>query len=104
MDDALIRMAETVELDVMFLAILYERLNLDAGQFLFDGEMLIQGRDVVVRGGYDLRRPEDFDAAFFEAFEGLRAGDFVDEMFVDVKHGRAAVDGFDDMPVPDFFK
>ena len=66
--------------------------------------MLVDGGNVVVGGGYDLLRAEDFQSAVFQSFECLGAGDLVDKMFVDVEDGGAAVDGFDDVAVPDLFK
>jgi len=43
---------------MMFLAILYESLYLNTGQFFLNGKVLIQGRDVMVGGSDDLVRPE----------------------------------------------
>jgi hypothetical protein len=102
--DALVGMAEAVELDVMFFAVLDELLDLDAGELFLDGKVLVQGRHVMIRGGYDLFGPEDLDAAFVESVEGLRTGDFMYEVSVDIEYGGAALDGFDDVTVPDLFK
>jgi hypothetical protein len=88
----------------MFFAVLYQLLYLDAGQFFLDRQMLVERGYVMVRGGYDLFRPEHFQSTFFEAFEGLRAGDLVDEMPVDIEDGGPAVDSFDDVTVPDLFE
>jgi hypothetical protein len=66
--------------------------------------MLIQGGYIVICGSDDLCRAEQLHPAFFEAFEGLRAGDLMDKMFIDVEYGGAAVNCFDDMTVPDLFE
>jgi hypothetical protein len=58
----------------------------------------------VVCCGNDLSGTEDFEAPVVDAFEGLGAGDLVDEVFVDVEYGGAALNAFDDVPVPDLFE
>jgi hypothetical protein len=64
----------------------------------------VQGRNIVIGSGNDLFGAEDFEAPVLNAFEGLGAGDLVDEMFVNVKYGRSSVNSFDDVPVPDLLK
>ena len=88
----------------MILAVFDQCLDLDPGEFLFDGEVLVESRDVVIGGGDDLFWAENFDAAFFETFKSLRAGDLVDEVFIYIYNGRAAVDGSHDVTVPDLFE
>src|SRR5207247_9791822 len=59
------------------------------------------GRVVVGRGDDGADAP-DLAAGLAQAFKGLRAGDFVHQMPVDVEDGGAVFFGVDDMLVPDF--
>jgi hypothetical protein len=89
---------------MMIFAILDQLLHLDAGKFLLDGQVLIDGGHIMVGGGDDLVRPENFDTASLQAFESLGAGDLMDKMPVDIEYGGAALDRADDVAVPDLFK
>ena len=89
---------------MMVFAVLDQLLYLDAGQLLFDRQMLIDGGDIVVGGGNDLYRTEDFDTTPLQSFEGLRTRDLMNKMAVDIEHGGPAFDGSDDVTVPDLFK
>jgi hypothetical protein len=89
---------------MVLLAVIDQFLDLDPGQLFFYGQVLIEGRDVMVGGGYDALGAEERESSVLEAFEGLGAGNLVDEMFVDIQYGGAAVNGLDDVPVPDLFK
>ena len=59
--------------------------------------MLVERRNIVIGGGDDLFGAEYFQAAFLKPFECLRAGDFMNKMFIDIQYRRAVVDGFNDM-------
>lgn len=63
-----------------------ELLHLYPGEFILDGKVLLQCRNVMIRRSNDLLRAEYFHASFLQALKGLRAGDFVNEMFVDIQH------------------
>jgi len=56
----------------------------------------------VVRRGDDRRHAPGLAPRQLEAFEGLRAGDFVHQVAVYVEQGRAVVLDMDDMAVPEF--
>ena len=58
------------------------------------------GGRVVVGGGDDRADAPDLAPGQAQAFEGLRAGDLVHQVAVDVEHGRAVVLGVDDVFVP----
>jgi hypothetical protein len=60
------------------------------------------GGRVVVGGGHDGADAPYFAPGLAQAFKGLRTGDFVDQMAVDVEDGGAVFFGVDDVFVPDF--
>ena len=62
------------------------------------------GGDVVVDGGDVAVGAAELAAGEAEAFEGLRAGDLVDELEVDVEDGGLAGGLGDDVVLPDFFE
>ena len=66
--------------------------------------MLVERGNVVIGGGHYLLWPEHFQTALFETFESLRAGDFVNKMFVNIQNSRATVNFPDDVLFPDLFK
>ena len=59
---------------------------------------------VVVGRGDGQFRPADFAAGQPQAFERLRAGDFVDQVQIDVEDRLLARLGMDDVVVPDFLE
>ena len=62
------------------------------------------GGDVVVDGGDGAIGAADLAAGEAEALEGLRGGDLVDELQVDVEDGGLACGFDDDVLLPDFFE
>ena len=62
------------------------------------------GGDVVVYGGDVALGMAERAVGEAEAFEGLRAGDFVDQLEVDVEDGGLAGGFGDDVLLPDFFE
>ena len=58
------------------------------------------GRGVVVGGGHNRAHPPDFAASLANAFKGLRAGDFMHQMTVNIQNSRAVFFGMDDVFVP----
>ena len=92
-DDALAVGAERVERDAELGAVALERLDLDAADsssLMRRGDRRAVGRDVVVGGGERAVRAADLAAGEPQAVEGLRAGDLVDEVQVDVDAGPGA--------------
>ena len=85
-DDALAVGADRVERDAELLAVALERLDLDARELVADarGDRRAVGRHVVVGGGERAVGAADLAAGEPQALEGLRAGDLVDEVQVDV--------------------
>jgi len=71
---------------------------------VLDVEPVGVGRDVVVHGREGQFGAANFAAGHAQSFEGLRAGDLVDEVAVDVEQDRSVIEGFDDVAVPEFFK
>ena len=63
-------------------------------------EFPARGGGVVVGGGYDGADAPDLAPGLADALKRLRAGDFVDQMAVDVEDGGAVFLGVDDMLVP----
>ena len=64
----------------------------------------MRGGDVVVDGGDGAIGAAHLAAGEAEAFEGLRRGDLVDQLQVDVEQRRLALGRDDDVLVPDFFE
>ena len=57
----------------------------------------------MVRGGESQVGAADFQTARAQAFEGLRGGDFMDQVQVDVEQRRSAGLLVDDVGIPEFF-
>ena len=89
---------------MVFFAVFYQLLYLAAGEFVFDGQVLVDGGNVVVGGGYYLLGAEYFHAPFLYPFKRLGAGHLVYEMLINVQHGGTAADGFNNVLIPNFFK
>ena len=98
-DDALAAAAEVVEGDAELAAVLAHGFDLAPGHGFVD-IVLIDGGDVVVEGGEGEVGAADGSAGEAEAFEGLGAGDFVDEVAIDVEEGGVFGSG-DLVRVPD---
>ncbi len=64
----------------------------------------LRGGDVVVDGGDGAVGAAELAAGHAEAVEGLRAGDLVDEVKVDVEDGGFARGFGDEVLLPDFFE
>jgi hypothetical protein len=62
------------------------------------------GGDVVIDRGDGAISPAEFAAGHAEAVEGLRAGDLVDEVEIDVEDAGFACGLGDEMLLPDFFE
>jgi hypothetical protein len=78
-------------------------LDLLARDRIGDAALPVRGRRVVVGRGDDGRNAPGLAPRQLQAFEGLRAGDFMHQVAIDVEQGRAVVFDMDDMAVPEFF-
>ena len=87
-DDALARVVHRVQADAELGAVLPQRLHLGAAHRIGDRQQRVGGRDVVVLGGQRQVRPPHAAAVQPQPVEGLRRGDLVDEVEVDVEQVR----------------
>jgi len=77
-----------------------ERLDLQPRHRVLDAAVPVIGRRVVVGGGDDRRRAPGLASGELQALEGLRAGDFVHQVAVDVDQRRAIGFLMDDVVLP----
>ena len=98
-DDPLAVGAERVDGDPELLAVALERLDLDARELVADprGDRGPVGGHVVVGGGERAVGAADRAAGEAQAVEGLRAGDLVDEVQVDVDQAGGDLVGLPDL-------
>ena len=101
-DDALVVGVHAVAGDAEFDAVGFELGDLFGGDGIEDGQGPVGRRNGVVRGGDGEVWATDFEAAGAKAGEGLRAGDFVDEVEIDIEQGGCAGLFVDFMVVPNF--
>ena len=102
-DDTLTRIVYIIDFNPEVLGVLAERFHLNARLLVLDALQTGRiGRDVVVRHGYSLFRCAGLAAGHAKSFEGLRAGDLVDEMAIDVEAAGAVLGFMGDVGVPDF--
>jgi len=90
-DDALLGGLDVEELDAEVGAVFAQCFNLRVGDLVGDDEAVVDGGggDVVVDRRDVALGMAERAIGEAQAFEGLRAGDFVDELEVDVEDGRA---------------
>ncbi|MCY1226238.1 hypothetical protein D9M72_384640 [compost metagenome] len=101
--DALALVVLGVVFDAELGGVLGQRLDLDAAFLVLDAEVAVRrGRNVVVDDGKRLFRGADLAAGHAQAFEGLRARHFVNEVTVDVEKTGAVFLFVDQVVVPDF--
>ncbi len=105
-DDALIGRLHVVEFDAEVGAVFAERFDLAGGYLVDDVEAVFDaaGGDVVVDCRDSAVGPAELAASHAEAVEGLRAGDLVDEVQVDVEDRGFACGLGDEVLLPDFFE
>ena len=102
--DALVGRVHVEQRDAEFLAILLQRLDLEGGNRVGDGSAARLGRNIVVDRGdrpVGLAHPASGRA---QAVEGLRRGDLVDQVQVDIEKRQAVGGRRDDVLVPDFLE
>ncbi len=104
-DDALIARVNVVELDAEVGAVFAQRGDLGGGDLVDDIEPAIDGCwHVVVHGGDGTVGTADLAAGDAQALKGLRRGDLVEQLQVDVEHGGLALRLDDHVLLPDFFE
>jgi hypothetical protein len=81
--------------------VLCQCLDLDAAFFFLDAVRAVGGRDVVVNHGEGFLRAVHLAAGHAQAFKGLRAGDFVHQVAVDVEQAGAVFCFVNQVVVPD---
>ncbi|MFT5125090.1 MAG: hypothetical protein ACI97B_003734 [Verrucomicrobiales bacterium] len=101
-NDPLIGAAHTVEGDPEFFAVGFQGLDLSQGDGILDLQPVIRGGHVVIHGGKRELRMTHLATGQPQAFESLRAGDFMYEMAIDVQYGGAVLEDFDHVAIPYF--
>ena len=93
--DALAVAMHTQAADAELGAIGFQLRQLPGGNFIHDRQRPVRGGNAVVGGGDGEVRPAHLEAPLAQPLEGLRRGDFVDQVQIDEQQrGRArAVDG-----------
>ena len=100
-DDTLADVVLGVILDAEILGVPSQSLDLDAAFLVLDAELALgRSRHVVIDHGQRLFRMPDFSAAHAQPFEGLRAGDLMHEVPVDVQQRRAVLFEMHEVAVP----
>ena len=102
-DDALPVAVHAEAANAEFGAVGFELVELFGGDLVDDGQRAIRGGNAVVGGGDGEIGTADFEAALAQALEGLRRGDFVDQVQVDEQQGGSAGLLVDYVRVPEFF-
>jgi hypothetical protein len=101
---------EAFQGDTELVAVVDHLANLPGSRRLRDNIQVAQGRHRyrrrgVIHGGQGQVRATHRQAALTQDIEGLRRGDFVDQVQVDVQHRRVGVAlRHDYMVLPDFFE
>ncbi len=105
-DDALIGVLHVEELDAELGAVLAQRVDLRGGDLVRDDEAIVCGScgHVVIDGGDVTVGAAEFAACHANAVEGLRGGDLVDELEIDVEDRRLAGGFGDDVILPHLLK
>ena len=104
MHDALTHVGDGVVVDAELLGVLIKRINLNAAVFGHGGGIgaVQRGRHVVIRHGDGFLGRTHGAACHAQALKGLRRGDLMDQMAVDVEKAGAVLGLMGDMCVPDF--
>ena len=104
MNDTLKRMTEPIKFDAEVSAVFFEGIYLFAGEFLANGQVLIDGWYVMIGCGHHLLGAEHVKTAFGESFKSLGGGNFMNEVFVDIQYRWSPFNGGHQMFFPDLFK
>ena len=100
-NDSLLWIAHREQRHAELLGVVAHHFHLAGRDGVGDGQVNVGRRNVVVLGGHGEIGSADFAATHAQAIEGLRAGDFMDEMQIDVQQVGLAGGGVDDVHVPD---
>ena len=101
--DALAVAVDAQAADAEIGAVGFELRELFGGDRIDNGQRAVGGGDAVVGGGDGEIGAADLETALAQSIEGLRGGDFVDQVKVDEEQrGRAGL-LVDDVGVPEFF-
>ncbi len=103
-DDALAVRTQAVEGDAELARVARQSLYLEGRLLVEDWEPALVGRCRMIGRGQRPLGMSDGQSAPSETFEGLRAGDLVDQVQVDRKHGGRAGLFEHDVLVPDLLK
>ena len=104
-NDALLVRVHVVKLDAEFSAVLAQRGDLRGGDLVDDMEAACDGGGhVVVHGGDTTVGAADLAAGHAQAFKGLRRGDLVQQLQVDVEQGWLALRLDHHVLLPDLFE
>jgi len=104
-DDALVLRAHVRQRHAELTAVGAQLLDLLAGDLVGDDAQAVgRGRDGVVHRRHGVVGPADRDAAVAQTLEGLRRGDLMHEVEIDIENGRGARLMDDDVIIPDLFK
>ena len=85
-------------------AIAPQRVDLLLGDRIGDGQPAVGGGHVMIDGGHGPLGPPHLAAGQPQPLEGLRAGNLVDQLQVDVEDRLLALFGMDDVVVPDLLE
>ena len=100
-DDAVTRVADPEVRDLPLVDIVFERIQLHARDGIAD-DGLVVGRNIVIEHRQVGIQAPGFAAGQLQTLEGLRRGDFVDQVAIDVKQGGPVVVSANDVGVPEF--
>jgi hypothetical protein len=105
-DDALLGRLDIEEFDAEVGAIFSQRFDLLVGNLIDDVETVCDaaGGDVVIYRGDGSVGAAQLATSHAETVEGLRAGDLVDQMQIDVENARLACGFNDKMLLPYLFE
>ena len=103
-DDALAFVEEVEELYAEFFAIVAQFFDLYAAVFFLDPLAAVGGGDVVIHDREGVFGFADGAAGHAQAFEGLRACDFMHEVTVDIDEACAVIALMHNVVLPDFFE
>ena len=100
--DALTQIVHLELRDAVGVAVRIERVDLQLGDRIGDAVAAVRGRDVVVRHRQVRADAPHRTLSQLQTFERLRAGDFVQQVTVDVENRRAVFFRVDHVRVPQF--
>ena len=104
MNDTLERMIKSIERDSMFLTILSQFIDLKKGEFILNGQMLVNGGDIVIRSGHYILWTEYADPTLVDPRKRLRTCHFMDQVLIDIEYRWTTFDLLYHMGIPDFIK